>query len=94
MKYNRKVSEDVDMDISAIPQISPTLGLGPGRDRLSATNRSLTKRRPASLRKSLLLDSKEDEKMGTQRVELSPKTTKSVSFFLSFFVSWLCIQLV
>lgn len=69
MKYNRKVS---NMDISAIPLTSPTLGVAVGRDRLAVTNRSLTKRRPASLKQSLLLDSKQDEIMGIQRVELTP----------------------
>lgn len=81
MKYHRKLSEDVDMDISAIPEISPTLGLAAGRDRLSATNRSLTKRRPASFRQSLLLDSKEDEIMGKQRVDLTPN--KNVRMLVS-----------
>lgn len=71
MRYNRKVSENVDMDISVVPETSPTLGVAVGRDRLSAINRSLTKRRPASFRKSLLLDSKEGEMMGTERVELA-----------------------
>lgn len=73
MKYNR----DVELDISAIPEISPTLGLVAGRDRLDARNRSLTKRRPASERKSLLLDSKEEQIMGTQRVDLSRNGEKS-----------------
>lgn len=68
MKYNKKVSEGIDVDISAIPEISPTLGVIAGRDRLSASNRSLTKRRPPSLRQNALLDSKEE---GVRRVELS-----------------------
>lgn len=71
MKYNRKVSEDLGVDLSVVPEISPSLGLVAGRDRRDANNRSLTKRRPASLRQSLLLDSKEEEIMGTERVDLS-----------------------
>lgn len=71
MKYNKKVSEGIDVDISAIPEISPTLGVIAGRDRLGASNRSLTKRRPPSLRQNVLLDSEEDKRMGLRRVELS-----------------------
>lgn len=53
MKYNRSVMEDVDggMDISAVPEISPSLGLVAGRDRLDTVNRSLTKRRPPSFKR-------------------------------------------
>ena len=68
MKYHQKVS--MEMDISAIPQITPSLGLVAGRDRLDTINRSLTKRRPPN-RQSLRLDSKEEMKMGTERVDLS-----------------------
>lgn len=71
MKYNKKVIEDVDMDFSAIPETEPTLGLVAGRDRLDTANRSLIKRRPASQKESLLLNSKEGNIMGTERVNLS-----------------------
>ncbi len=52
MKYNRRVVVDGGVDISAVPEISPTLGLVAGRDRLDTVNRSLTKRRPPSLKKN------------------------------------------
>lgn len=69
MKYNRKVSETVDL--SSVPEIAPILGVVAGRDRRDASNRSLNKQRPATERQSLLLDSKENEIMGTERVDLS-----------------------
>lgn len=68
MKYNRMVKEEANVDLSAVPHITPSLGLVEGRDRRDASNRN---RRPASLRQSLLLDSKENEIMGTERVDLS-----------------------
>ena len=54
MKYNMKFTEE--MDISVIPETSPTLGLAFGRTRIDAINRSLTKRRPPSIRQNLNLD--------------------------------------
>ena len=68
MKYNKTVNEEIDMDISVIPQISPTLGLVAGRDRLSTNNRSLTKRRPPSLRKSIFPDSNLSQERGDMQV--------------------------
>ncbi len=61
MKYNMKLTEELDMDISVIPETSPTLGVAVGRTRIDAINRSLTKRRPPSLRHSVNLDSKEEK---------------------------------
>lgn len=81
MKYNKKVIEG--MDLSAVPETAPTLGLVAGRDRLDTANRSLVKRRPASQKQSLLLDSKADKIMGTERVDLSQMTDKKVSLLSS-----------
>ena len=72
-----------DMDLSAIPQLAPSLGLREGHARRDlAVSRSSVKRRPASQRRALLLDTGEKEKMGTARVTLSggekrPVRTKS-----------------
>ena len=46
IKYNR----EVEMDLSYVPWIMPSLGLVAGRNRRDASNRSLVKRRPPSLR--------------------------------------------
>ena len=60
-----------DMDLSAIPLLAPTLGLQVGHTRRDlAVSRSSVKRRPASQRRTLLLDTGEKEKMGTARVTL------------------------
>ena len=48
MKYHQVV----EMDLNAVPQIAPSLGVVAGRDRLDTNNRSLTKRRPPSIRQN------------------------------------------
>ena len=61
----------MEIDITAVPKTSPSLGLKHGHERLDVVSRSLSKRRPASLRKTLLLDSKKEVLMGKERVDLS-----------------------
>lgn len=84
IKYNKKVTEN--MDLSDVPETVPTLGVAAGRDRLDTANRSLVKRRPASQKQSLLLDSTEDKIMGTGRVDLSQMADNKVS------LSFLCVS--
>ncbi len=81
---NRKLS----MDMDAIPKTSPTLGLEHGHEKRDVVSRSLSKRRPASDRRSLLLDSKREVLMGNERVDLSKqsnghqlKQTSQVSYY-------------
>ena len=50
----------ISMDLSAVPQTSPTLGLTHGHDKLDLVHRSSSKRRPASHRESLLLTKGEE----------------------------------
>lgn len=59
------------MDISVVPQTNPSLGLKHGHEKLDVVTRSASKRRPASKRRTLLLDSKKEILMGNERVDLS-----------------------
>ena len=61
----------MEADLSAVPETSPSLGLKHGHDKMDVINRSVSKRRPASKRKTLLLDSKKEVLMGNERVDLS-----------------------
>lgn len=59
------------MDITEVPKTFPSLGLKHGHERLDVVTRSLSKRRPASLRSSLLLDTTKEILMGKAKVDLS-----------------------
>ncbi len=67
----RRKRSNQDVDISAVPQTNPSLGLKHGHEKLDVISRSISKRRPASKRKTLLLDSKKEVLMGNERVDLS-----------------------
>ncbi len=81
----------LDMDISSIPKTNPSLGLKHGHEKLDVVSRSASKRRPASKRKTLLLDSKKEVLMGNERVDLSDpgdgKLLRQAS--VDYQVSWL-----
>lgn len=65
------------LDLSAVPHISPSLGLEPGHARRDlALARSCSKRRPPIWRQRL---SEEAERLGQSRVELSHREALAVS---------------
>lgn len=66
------------LDLSAIPKMSPSLGLQHGHNRRDLAARSASKRRPASMKKTLLLNTEEGERMGTQRVSLSEERSSTL----------------
>lgn len=66
------------LDLSAIPKMSPSLGLQHGHNRRDLAARSASKRRPASMKKTLLLNTEEGERMGTQRVSLSEERSNTL----------------
>ncbi len=70
-KRRQRNSQVMDVDISVVPQTNPSLGLKHGHEKRDVVSRSSSKRRPASKRKTLLLDSKKEVLMGNERVDLS-----------------------
>ena len=52
---DKESSKKISMDLSAVPQTTPSLGLVHGHDRLDLVHRSSSKRRPMNQRESLLL---------------------------------------
>ena len=52
---DRESGKKVSMDLSAVPQTTPSLGLAHGHDKVDLVHRSSTKRRPMSQWESVLL---------------------------------------
>ena len=86
------VSSPVPLDLSAIPKLAPSLGLQHGHNRRDLAARSTFKRRPASTKDTLLLDTGEEERMGTQRVSLSGRRRNTTPARVRIvYVWWRCI---
>lgn len=52
---DKESSKKISMDLSAVPQTTPSLGLAYGHDKVDLVHRSSVKRRPMSQRESTLL---------------------------------------
>ena len=59
-KGSDEKSEKISIDLSAVPQTTPSLGLTHGHDKRDLVNRGSSKRRPMSMRESLLLSKGEE----------------------------------
>ena len=52
---DKESSKKISMDLSAVPQTTPSLGLAHGHDKVDLFHRSSVKRRPMSQRETTLL---------------------------------------
>ena len=52
---DKESSKKISIDLSAVPQTTPSLGLAHGHDKVDLVHRSSVKRRPMSQRESMLL---------------------------------------